>query len=57
MVLCINQQELASRLRVTRLMVLRALAELRRAGLLEWRWKTLTLLDREGLKRRLLFGA
>ena len=52
----VSQQELASRLRVTRLMVLRALMELRHAGLLEWKWKTLTLLDRDGLKRRVLFG-
>jgi len=29
---------------------------LRHAGLLEWKWKTLTLLDREGLERRVLFG-
>jgi CRP-like cAMP-binding protein len=51
----ITQKALAARLRVTRLMVLRVLTELKQAGLLEWKWKRMTLLDREGLASRLLF--
>jgi CRP-like cAMP-binding protein len=52
----VSQALIAAQLRMTRQSVSRMLASLEKAGLVSLGWKRITLLDTEGLRRRLIFS-